>query len=450
MFVISQMKYLASLGAKILLCGLLTGCTSYGKISNLHLAESPTNIDYSIRHGVRSRHSQDITLVLAFSGGGSRAAALSLGVLQALRDSQVSLNNKSQRLLDQIDVISAVSGGSFTAAYYGLYGDQVFKNYEKEFLRRNVTGELIGGLFNPALWFSKRGRTEMAINYYERTVFKGATFADMARSNGPMIVINASDMGRGVRFSFLQDYFDLLCSDLSSFPVARAVTASSAVPIMFNPVVLQNHPDCGDQGFRFLERAREQVGGSPQLENVVDGLASYAQKEQRRFIHLVDGGITDNLGLLAIYEVVEVAGGMKRFMQSMGGKPTPKFVVISVNASTSPQYTMEQSNRVPSIEDTISAISDTQLHRANAKTLELFEISMQRWSEELSTPNFSVEPYFVEINFNSIDQVERRLFFNQIPVGLSLQTEQVDALIGAGRELLLSNPEFQRLLQDLR
>jgi NTE family protein len=77
-------------------------------------------------------------LLVSFSGGGTRASALAYGVLQELRDTQVGVGGERERLLDEIDVISSVSGGSFTSAYYGLYGDRIFEDFEERFLRRNV------------------------------------------------------------------------------------------------------------------------------------------------------------------------------------------------------------------------------------------------------------------------------------------------------------------------
>jgi NTE family protein len=191
------------------------------------------------------------------------------------------------------------------------------------------------------------------------------------------------------------------------------------------------------------------IARSPQLAHVVEGLGSYALKDQRRYIHLVDGGITDNLGLLAIYEMIEVAGGAKRFLDSLGGVPAPRFIVLSVNASTTPQYDIELTNRVPSLEDTINLVTDVQVHRTNAATLELMQNSIRRWSAEVATPETPVEPYFVEIDFNGIPQPERRQYFNQIPTSLSLNDEQVDHLIAAGRELLLNHPDFRRFIHDL-
>ena len=145
-------------------------------------------------------------MVLAFSGGGTRAAALAYGVLEELRDTTVVIDGVPRRLLDEVDTISSVSGGSFTSAYYGLYGERIFEEYKEDFLTRNIEGALVRGLFNPLRWFSSKGRTEMAVELYDKHVFHDATFADMQRQGGPLILINTSDLGYGVRFSFIQEY----------------------------------------------------------------------------------------------------------------------------------------------------------------------------------------------------------------------------------------------------
>ena len=105
-----------------------------------------------------------------------------------------------------------------------------------------------------------------------------ATFGDMKRKGGPLILINASDLGYGVRFSFVQEYFNLLCSDLSSFPVARAVTASSAVPIVFNPVVVENYQDCKKSKPDWLVAAEKRAMDYPELAQVVEGLQTFYEK----------------------------------------------------------------------------------------------------------------------------------------------------------------------------
>lgn len=59
-------------------------------------------------------------------------------------------------------------------------------------------------------------------------------------------LISATDMTLGTRLDFLQEYFDVLCVDLTDMPVSRAVAASSAVPMVFSPLTLNNHGgQCG-------------------------------------------------------------------------------------------------------------------------------------------------------------------------------------------------------------
>ena len=74
--------------------------------------------------------------------------------------------------------------------------------------------------------------------------------------------------------------------------------------------------------------------------------------------------------------------------------------------------------------------------------------TVRRWASDLINDSFVIDPYFIQVDFNSIPQPSRRMFFNQIPVNFSLQPEQVDELIRAGRELLLSHPEFERFLLE--
>ena len=168
---------------------LLSGCASYGVVENTPKTESASAGAYSIRTDAGRRGTGDISLILAFSGGGTRAAALAYGVLEELRDTAVVIDRRPRRVLDEVDTISYVSGGSFSSAYYGLYGDRIFEDFEAVFLRRDVQGRLIRGLFNPLHWFSSTGRTEMAVRFYEETVFHGATFADLERKGGPLILI---------------------------------------------------------------------------------------------------------------------------------------------------------------------------------------------------------------------------------------------------------------------
>jgi len=431
---------------------LLSGCASYGVIDNTALTtESSSAQPYSIKNLYGREGSGEIGLTLAFSGGGTRAAALSYGVLEELRDTTVVIDGQPRRLLDEIDTISSVSGGSFTSAYYGLYGEQIFEDYKEVFLTKDVEHKLLRGMLNPFRWFGSETRTEMAVKLYEEQVFHGATFADMQRAGAPLVLINASDLAYGVRFSFVQEYFDLLCSDLSTFPVARAVTASSAVPILFPPVVVKDYQDCAITGKpNWLEKSTELTANNPALEQIIQGLETYYDPENRQYAHLVDGGITDNLGLRAIYDVMELSGGPQSFYRKTNYGRHPRYAaVISVNASTDPVPEMNKTNKKPSFGEIIGSMSSVQLHRYNDATMQLMQQSMTEWTQALSTPDRPITAYFVKLGFTDITQPEDRSFYNAIPTSFSLTEEQVNRLIEAGHELLRNNPDYQRLLADL-
>jgi NTE family protein len=353
-------------------------------------------------------------------------------------------------MLDEIDTISSVSGGSFTSAYYGLFGGQIFEKFEQDFLNFDLEKHLIYRALNPALLFSKKGRTESAIEYYNDVLFKNATFSDMSVPDRPMIVINASDLGYGIRFSFIQEYFDLLCSDLSSFPVAHAVAASSAVPVLFNPIVVQNHDTCSDMQLVGTSRLQERIS-TFEAENapvLLSQLESYADKDRRKFIHFVDGGITDNLGLRAISDIFALAGGVEEFMIRYN-KPQPRnMAVILVDANTRPDTGMDTSNEEPSTASIISSVTGVQLKRYDAESKRLVKEKMAQW-ESQSTAEKPQKAHFISVSLQEISDPDVLAYFNTIPTSFRLDEEQVDRLIEAGRTLLRDNPGFQQLLADL-
>ena len=225
------------------------GCTA-ASLGNAPLAHwEPAGP--SLEHSAGSRSDQ-LLLILAFSGGGTRAAAFAYGILEELAATPVVLGGQSRRLLDEVDLISSVSGGSFTAAYYGLYGDRIFRDFETDFLRRPVERELFVQLLRPYNWVRLASpyfnRSRLTAEYYDEHLFRDATFADLERHHGPEILINATDLSTGSRFAFNRFFFDPICSDLSRYHVAQAVTASSAVPVLLTPVTLENRAGtCGYQ-----------------------------------------------------------------------------------------------------------------------------------------------------------------------------------------------------------
>ena len=227
-----------------ILAGLLVGC-AHAPL-NVPLARIDPSAGYRPQTAPNRRDGTGLMVALFFSGGGTRAAAFSYGVLRELAATIVA---DDRRMLDEVTTINAVSGGSFTAAYYCLYGDRIFADYEQLFLKRDVQSDLLRRCLSPVnsarLSSPYFGRSDLAAEYYDELLFHGAAFGDLAAIGAarPFLVINATNISTGTPLQFTQDQFDLIGSDLNQFPISRAVAASSAVPLLLTPIILKNYAD---------------------------------------------------------------------------------------------------------------------------------------------------------------------------------------------------------------
>lgn len=435
---------------------LTVGCAAYRPV-NVPLERWDPHYGYRPERANELRPMGDVLVVLAFSGGGTRAAALSYGVLQELRDTPIREQGTGRRLLDEVDLISSVSGGSFTSAYFGLYGERIFDDFEERFLRRNVQARLILELLRPKNWIRLAStvfdRNELAVALYDRFVFDGATFGDLAATPGPFIEINAADLAVGNRFTFFQEQFDLICSDLAELQVARAVLASSAVPVAFNPVTLRNYANtCGFERPTWLGAALADRKGSRRRYWNASVLASYLDPKARKYVHLVDGGIADNLGLRGPLDNVILAGGIWSRLQTLGLERPRHVVFIVVNAESRPDQGFDLFPSAPSLGAIVGTVTGVQISRYNFETLELMRASLESWAREIppGPDGRPVETHLVEVAFEAIEDDEERRYFHNVPTSFNLDDGTVDRLIAVGRRLLRESPDFQVLVGALQ
>jgi len=131
-------------------------------------------------------------------------------------------------------------------------------------------------------------------------------------------------------------------------------------------------------------------------------------------------------------------------------KTIPKQVVfLSVNASTERLSEMDSTIKQPSMLASLNAMTNVQLHRYNAATVDMVRSSLEEWAATLSTPDKPIRTYFIEVSFDQVPQQQLKLFLNKIPTSFSLTDEQVDKLIATARTLLRDNTEFKNLVNDL-
>ena len=206
---------------------------------------------------------------IAISGGGSRSANFSAACMLQLQ---------KIGLLQKVDYISSVSGGSLTAAYYCTSDDAHWnpENVQRA-LSHGFASDLVVKFLLPwnlvATFFTDYDRSDLLAETFQEHLFsrngRGLTFADL-RPDRPRLLINSTDLQSGRKFVFCDETFDDLNSDLSKFPIAWACAASAAVPVLLHQVTLRDY--------------------------------STAFKQYR---HFIDGGIADNLGIQSLVEVYD-------------------------------------------------------------------------------------------------------------------------------------------------
>ena len=420
----------------------------------------------------RAQHFKDRQnmVILAFSGGGTRAAAFSYGVLEALRPLVVVGQRGSIRMLDEVDVVTGVSGGSFTALAYGLYGEKLFDIYETSFLKRNVQGELIRRVLSPAHW-GDWTRSETAAELYDEILFHGATFADLDRGDGPMVIASATDISTGARVGFVQGLFDFLCSDLDAVPLSRAATASSAVPFAFAPVTLNNYGGtCHFTLPPFLTIFKDPATAPRPAARVLSHLRdveSYEDSAHRPYIHLVDGGLSDNLGMRGVLEVLDELEALSSL-----GLPNPlesvrRIVMFVVNSRSDPKTNWDTSERPPSELALLIKATGVPIDHYSFETVETLRDKIAHWqtmrrlresaafaankdpaaAQLLRTPD--IDLYAIDVSFAALQDAKEREYLNNLPTSFVLPPEAVDRLRAAAKRIVLDSPDFKRLLKDV-
>lgn len=462
----------------VLLCCalLLSACASF--TPNPPLERYDPQAGYRFERLERGDNSDELFVIAPFSGGGTRAAALAYGVLEALRDTTIERQGRKASLLDEVDVISSISGGSFPAAYYALRGRRIFDEFPDRFLYRPIQSDLVKLALSPASWpklaSPDYGRSDLAAELYDREVFGGATYADLiARNRRPFVILNATDMSTGAPFPFTQDQFDLMCSDLARVPLARAAAASSAFPGGLTPLTFRNYAgSCGYRQPAWVPIAADDHASRANARRTARAeqrLALAAEGPVRPFIHLTDGGVADNLGLREPLEAITSTNHPWSVLRLMNDGRVKKLVVIVVNAATNPATARDRTASVPGLFDTLTTAANVPLDNYSLDTVELLgkirsEVEAEarvvagcnrlsagkgeQCALRLPAPP-SVEIYPIQVAFEYIASREEREWFKNLPTTFELPHEAVDRLRAVARRLLAEDPEFARLLKAL-
>ncbi len=410
----------------------------------------------------------DVLIALSFSGGGTRAAAFSHGVLTEMDGARPRGGGRS--LLDRVDFVSGVSGGSVAAAYFGLRKRAGLADFRERFLLRdgeevlrtrftlaNIQRALAGGV-NDATGFTR---------WLDENLFQGATFAEFRNDRRPRILINASDIYNRTTFVFSPTTFSAMCSDLSAYPIADAVAASAAVPVVFAPVVIQTFAGgCNRQLPEWIARARSDIAVSPMLKAFATAISSY-HDGSTPYIKLLDGGLVDNYGLSG-FTIARLSSNTPY------GPLTPRQAVrmrrvltLVVDAGRGPSGNWTQTVEGPSGPELVVAAADTAMVASVHASYTAFDSTMVEWQnalvrwrcglsaaqrQQLGAPaNWNcrdVKFFVTRVGFDLLGP-ERAAELDAVKTSFRLPPETVDAVIAAGRDALRANPTYAAFLKSL-
>ena len=409
-------------------------------------------------------------IALAFSGGGLRSAAFSFGVLQALDE----VDKTKGDLLDDLTFITSVSGGSLTAAYYGVYGKKTLQDFRSKVLALDIERSMRLSAFSPesiarVLKGGLNDRSNL-ITALDKDIFSGATFADMYRRKKPDVWINASDLYNRTPFPFLPPLFASMCSDLASLPVAEAVYASMAVPLLFAPLALETFPnDCVSPLPAWMDNAIEDPSSPRLLDAAARAARNYRDPKVMRYVKLSDGGITDNFGLSSILIGRAASRTLYGPLTDRDAVNVNRMLFLVVDAGRGPSGDWAVVPTGPSGIEIAVAATDAAIDSAARNGFDAFKLMLVEWQTSVINFRCSLDRLDVlrlrgtlndwnckDVEFNTALVTsnslgnERALAFGAIPTRLTLPASDIDNAVTAGRDATRANAEFQKYIARRR
>ena len=458
------MRKLAAVSALAL---LVAGC-SYEPL-NPPLTH-PTDLSTGYRWATTTipKRKSNTLVILTFSGGGTRAAGLSYGVLEQLDATPMPDNRK---LLDYVDVISSVSGGSFASMDYGMRGRQMLADFESKFLQVQVQQMLIKAVFSPKnlvklLFDPNFHRIDVATQVYADVLFGKATFDTLLQqqhdNDRPLIIANATELEIGSRFEWTQDQFDPICSDMSTIAVAHAVAASSDFPVALPPVILKKYDasTCKYQTPSWLPIARDNDAYiNPSRPRYATELEAYLDPK-RTFLHTLDGGIADNIGLRGPLHALTstdtfvqpqaegTLSGMTFYPlfnhKTPGARRVDRVLIVVVNAGAEGAVSIDNTSREPKLKAIIGGISGAPMDNYSFDSMQLL---IQTVAPRVDT---GVRYYPVLITVPLIRDKHLREVVNNVGTSFNaLTNEQLAGLKQAADVLIHQDPCFQQFIRDV-
>jgi NTE family protein len=222
---------------------------------------------------------------------------------------------------------------------------------------------------------------------------------------------------------------------------------------VLSPVILKNYSaQQSAPEAEWIKAIAEDPMASTRLKYVASQARSYGDGH-RKYIHLLDGGLSDNLGLRGALDRA-IAREQSAKLPGVPWKLPRRIALIVVDAHTESEYGWDSRERSLSKIKLLVSLGNVAISHYSFETLELFREVIARLARERTDATDSkpveVTPYVIELHFNQLANQAERDFFNSVPTTLQLPAKTVDRLRDLAARELADNPEFKRLLRDLK
>jgi NTE family protein len=194
---------------------------------------------------------------------------------------------------------------------------------------------------------------------------------------------------------------------------------------------------------------------------------AYGDSVHRPYLHLVDGGVSDNVGMRSVLDSLEILEALHE-----AGRPTPlgsarRIIVFVVNSLSSPPTNWDESENPPGTVDILLKAAGTPIDAFSYESVELLKDTAALWQAMRRIRNSApfatntdpevaaalrvpdAEIYAIDVSFPALKDKAELDYLNQQPTSFVLPAEAVDRLRAAAGTIIMASPEFQRLLKDV-
>lgn len=251
-------------------------------------------------------------------------------------------------------------------------------------------------------------------------------------------------------------------ADLASYPISRAVAASSAVPAVLSPITLKNHAaNCEKPPIIWQIQERNKFNNNHVIQqkrylNVLK-TKNYRDDKKLKYLHLIDGEIADNLGIRSIIDIVLFHNdNIWNAMKTYGMQKSKKMVFIIVNASSFINPAVGKTRRGPSTINVLATTTTIQSNKYNTETIDLLTEQFPKWQKQVQQGRYKelktkdcadIDFQLIEVNLEDLNEKEI-VELGIVPTALELPHNTIDQLKAAGQNLLKRAKGFQSLINQ--